>query len=1018
MSVRSRLANSAIALGTAACLVCACRPSGAAEPAAAAADTPTAGLQLDFRSEVLGASYAGVDVIVAAQFYFADSGWQTIFNIPAPRIRQSREGQVSRGVVKGAGKGVASYELRLQWTKDKLEIEFEYDVVPDGPARFAVCDLFLSKPLFLKAKHTGPKGDTAGEFNAFGAVSKIAFATSVGKLDWEFTTERQDPGQPSPWVLRDTRPQRWRPEPMRTFSFLNSFTREPGAPLKQELHATLTVTPRPYLAHALEAAGLSRTFAQLEQRSPALRARIQDDAEIRELRQRLQAIAETPDPDPTVLAQTLAAARALIETLGREYGRGAFRARPSGPVVIPQPQQMERLPGAFQIDGRTVIVVPAEAGPEERRGPDILRQELRDYFGIDVPIVADNAAPAGKRPIMIAATGRSEPIDRACRELGLNVTPADPGPEGAALRVASNRIVAVGSDVRGAFYAVQTLLQLVQRDQAGEVTVPGVNIRDWPAMKLRGMMIIPGRGDLDYFRRAIRRVIARHKFNLIVIGEASMGNIRWKSHPEIAGEHSWDPDALQECVEYARQHFLDVVPLVQCWGHAKAVVRALPELAETPDGNALCLSNPKTRQFLTDIYAEALDIFKPRIFHLGGDEAAPIGACETCREKPAHELVASHLTFLHDWLAERGVKTMMWHDMLLEHDKWKDSAPSNSGKKAGLYGGVTHPAVEKLPRDLIMAVWIYRNQEEFPALQHFQDLGFPVVACPWYDEGNNYWYALRAQEAGAMGLLGTSWMFTSWHNLNMMSLLAAEYAWTPGTPKLEELPYLAREKMQRAMTPALPSFTAARMTPVDIRQWCNRSLRDDAGGDGKGWLDQGPLYDMRLLPEGRLELEGVPFEIPPFAATEGRQCIAVAGKDRPDLGLPVEVKEIRVGRKVRSLAFLHTGSFTHARAFAQYVVRYGDGTEAVVPINERGNIMPSRKPKRFDRTWKRAMYSGYLADARRAWVGLNLAGEEIDLQALEWVNPAPEKEVATVTFRMLCHHRQAVALLLAITAVE
>lgn len=941
------------------------------------ADTPTAGLQLDFKGEMLAVSYAGIDLVVGAQFYFADAGWKTMFGVAARDFRRTVKHGGMRAAAEGTEDGIAAYAVRLGLTRDRLEIEFEYDVPTDSEVRFAVCDLFLSGPLFLEARRTGPKGETSGEFHAFGPVEQVSFDTRVGQISWAFGTERVGEGQASSWVLRDTRGQKWRPDSMKTFSFLNNFTKPQGTRLQEKMRAVLGVVPRPFLAASLEASGLLRVLERLGERPS-------------QLRNDLGRIAQGDVGDPEQAGHTLDGAEAVATTLTQVLSPSVTE-----PVVIPQPQEMVRTEGQFVVDRDAVIVVPSGATSDEGRGPAILNEELKDYFGLEVPVVTAGRVPAGKRGIVIGTVGRSPLLGGAAS--GIKTT--DPGAEGYVLHVTPERILVVGCDVRGAFYGVQTLHQLLSRTEDGQVVVPCLKIRDWPEMKMRGMMIIPGRRDIDYFKRAVRRVIARHKCNTIIIGEAGMGFIRWQSHPEIAVDDAWTPQQLAECVQYARDHFLDVIPLVQCMGHCRHVIANHPEWAEVQgQGNAMCLSNPSVRGFLTDVYEEVLDIFKPSIFHIGGDEAAPIGVCERCKSTPAHRLVGDHVTFLHDWLAERGVKTMMWHDMLLARETWGGTAPANSGKKSGHYGAVTHPAVDALPKDIIMAVWIYRDQEEFPALPHFQKLGFPVVACPWYRKSNNYWYGQRAKEAGALGLIGTSWMFTSWRSLNMMTLLSMEYAWTPGTPKWGELPYVPEQRMQQAMSPPLPSMAARERAPLDIRPWCNRSLRDEVAGDGEGWMDEGPLHDLRLMP-------GL-----------GR-CIAAAGRDLKRTGIPTEVKGIAIGRKAKSLIFLHTSSFTNGGELGAYVIHYADGSEVQVVLKERINIGPTEKPKRFSRSWKKAMYSGYLTEAKRAWVGLNLAGEEIDVQAMEWANPRPDSVIESVDVRVTSHNRGAMVFVLAITTV-
>ncbi|NOY80410.1 MAG: family 20 glycosylhydrolase [Kiritimatiellaeota bacterium] len=984
---------------------------------------PPGGFEVRLDRNTLSVSYAGIDIIAGGQFYFDKPGWGELHKANPMRAKESRKGPLRRAHLQANADGIASYDLELSWTRDRLDIQFDYEVVPDGNVGFAVADLFLNKELFIDVPRSGLAGKTAGEFNAFGPVREIAFETVVGKVTWSFSSRRTDPSgaaQPSSWVLRDARTQKWRPARLRTFSFLNALKRPPGVRARQTLRATVEVKPRPNLVHIIEARGMLKAFDRLAGSSPALKAELEADGGAAVLLGRLRDITGSSVHGPEAPGKVLAEGEALLTALIRKYPLDRHSST-KRPVVVPEPQEMSVLPGRFVIDTETVIVLPSKASAMEMRGPTVLREELRDYFGVDVPIMKRDSVPAGKRGIVVGVAGKGALPKQPSGDPALRVTPTDPGPEGYALTVRPDGIAVLGSDERGAFYGVQTLIQLLRRDgPMRTVGVPCVTVRDWPEFKIRGMMIIPTvRLDLDYFKRTIRRVLARHKLNTVIIGEASMGFIRWDSHPEIARDGACTPDQLRECAQFAREHFLEVIPLVQSWGHCQYIFPKRPDLAESPDGkgSALCLSRPAVKEFLTDIYAEAIDIFRPETFHIGGDEAKPVAKCDRCKGTAPAKLVADHVTFLHNWLAKRNIKTMMWHDMLIEHGKWPGMSPANSGNPT--YGGaITHPAAKMLPKDITMAVWIYGNYQSYPPIKYLMDMGFPVVACPWFDEKNNFSLATAARSAGAAGFIGTSWMYTTHRNLNMMSLLSMEYAWTPGAPSLDELPYIPRSRLQQAMLPALPSMIASTKTPINLASRCNRALKDDVAGDGRGWLDRGPLADLRLLPKGQLEYAGIPFRI--SAGNDGKvqRCIAVAGRDT-EIGLPAEVTNIKVGRKARSLVFLHTSSYVKgARGFAEYVVRFRDGKKEHVQLSELYNISPAIRPTNFSRWYQKPRYLGYNTASRRAWVGMNLAGDEIDLQAFEWVSPRPGAEIDTVELRVLNHSRKAVVFLVALTAVE
>ena len=78
---------------------------------------------------------------------------------------------------------------------------------------------------------------------------------------------------------------------------------------------------------------------------------------------------------------------------------------------------------------------------------------------------------------------------------------------------------------------------------------------------------------------------------------------------------------------YARERFIKVVPEIELPGHSKVVFQCYPDLlCEDNSGNKIigsdvyCASNPKSYQFLEDIFDEVLKLFPSDYIHIGGDE--------------------------------------------------------------------------------------------------------------------------------------------------------------------------------------------------------------------------------------------------------------------------------------------------------------------------------------------------------------------------------------------------------------
>ncbi|MCX5906681.1 MAG: hypothetical protein NTY64_05710, partial [Deltaproteobacteria bacterium] len=108
-------------------------------------------------------------------------------------------------------------------------------------------------------------------------------------------------------------------------------------------------------------------------------------------------------------------------------------------------------------------------------------------------------------------------VRQYCEQHGLAVDAANPGPEGYVLHVDGRVAVVAGSDEAGAFYGLQSLRQLLQRD-GPRLQIRGARVRDWPHKPFRGIRLyLPGQENLAFFKRFLRSFMALYKFNRVII---------------------------------------------------------------------------------------------------------------------------------------------------------------------------------------------------------------------------------------------------------------------------------------------------------------------------------------------------------------------------------------------------------------------------------------------------------------------------------------------------------------------
>lgn len=378
------------------------------------------------------------------------------------------------------------------------------------------------------------------------------------------------------------------------------------------------------------------------------------------------------------------------------------------------------------------------------------------------------------------ARGKAKDWFGACAEL----VPAsgrlvDGGPEAYEIAADPTNGVLVRANapegVRHAFHTLrQCAIPLRGTLKTSGYVLPVLEIRDAPALSFRGIHLcwFPGVG-AKHMERLVR-LAAFYKFNYAVI--EFWGVYRWKKHPGFAWPDAHvSADDVARLVEIGRDLGIVLCPQFNVFGHAAmsrfiggkhATLDIRPEYApvfEPMGGWNWCLSNPETRRIQADMIDELCEAFgNPPYFHIGCDEAEE-PSCPVCRAGDYAELVGGHIGFVRNHLKSRDIRTMMWHDMLLD---------GADGRWTGYYArgdARTAELVDMLPRDVVICDWYYGPPRqgflgrllgldiEYPTLAFFLGKGFEVLTCPWQNHDGIPEQAACARRLGLKGLLATTW---------------------------------------------------------------------------------------------------------------------------------------------------------------------------------------------------------------------------------------------------------------------
>ena len=158
--------------------------------------------------------------------------------------------------------------------------------------------------------------------------------------------------------------------------------------------------------------------------------------------------------------------------------------------------------------------------------------------------------------------------------------------EGYVLVIEPHEAYVVGATGSGVFYGVQTLKQLLPLPGTPR-QLPTGTVRDWPAMKYRGIDDDLSRGPfptLDFQKHQIR-VFASFKIN--IYSPYFENTLLYPDQPLAAPPgSSLTPAEIADLVAYARKYHVTIIPEQEAFGHLHQVLKydLYPDLAETPHG--------------------------------------------------------------------------------------------------------------------------------------------------------------------------------------------------------------------------------------------------------------------------------------------------------------------------------------------------------------------------------------------------------------------------------------------------
>jgi hexosaminidase len=395
---------------------------------------------------------------------------------------------------------------------------------------------------------------------------------------------------------------------------------------------------------------------------------------------------------------------------------------------VPAPASWKRGLGDFVLPEKTSISCPAALADEAR----YLANELYSRFGIA-------AFPQ---------------INGQGGHIHLSISSSITEPEAYRLSVDRDKgvVVEAGGDA-GIFYGVQSVLSLVKKANGARYELPDCEIEDQPAFAYRGLHIDVSRNFQS--KETMLRMIdlmAQYKLNklLFYLTEDEGWRLEIRGLPELTevgarrgflhrdslylqpaygsgpdpddseshGNGYYSREAYIEMIRYARERHIDIIPMVNLPGHARAAIKAMelrydrlmaegkPEeaaryrLIDPADtsrylsaqgyfDNTACVCQEQVYHFFEWVLDDIIAIYREagaplRMMHTGGDEvpATAFTGSPVCQAflaqhpeiKNTRNLQAMFFGRINELIRARGLETGAWEEavMLFEGDgSWK-----------------------------------------------------------------------------------------------------------------------------------------------------------------------------------------------------------------------------------------------------------------------------------------------------------------------------------------------------------
>ena len=304
--------------------------------------------------------------------------------------------------------------------------------------------------------------------------------------------------------------------------------------------------------------------------------------------------------------------------------------------IIPIPVKTQTLKGEFVLPQKVVIAYQTTDGKN-------IAQYMADKLKV--------------------STGYEVRLSDKKGNITIQITPSlKMAEEGYRLSVTAKGVTIKAKTAKGAFYGMQSFMQLLPAQVESATKVEGVkwvaqccNIEDAPRFGYRGFHLDPCRHfiTVENVKKQLD-LMSMFKVNTMHfhLTEDQGWRIEIKKYPKLTtigsirteGDGSsyggyYTQEQIKEIVDYAAKRYITVIPEIDLPGHMMAAIAAYPNLSckgekWSPrtvwgiEDLVMCAGKEDIFNFLGDIFDEIVPLFPGKYFHIGGDCRGYFSDCD------------------------------------------------------------------------------------------------------------------------------------------------------------------------------------------------------------------------------------------------------------------------------------------------------------------------------------------------------------------------------------------------------